>query len=109
MEIGGTKKEAMTLEEDSASISKSNNWHGEDLLSFGENHEDSDDDIDLEELRHAFSKAGAQASQSRKQNVSTHSKDARNANVSKPRSIDADTNKPGITCLFYDLVGWFCL
>ena len=79
------KKKQLTLEEDSASISKSNNWREEDLLSFDENDEDCDDGVDLEELGQAFSEAGTQVSQSRKQNVSTHSKDARNALVSEPR------------------------
>lgn len=98
--IGSTRIEAITLEEDSSSLSKSSNWHGEGLFSFGESDNASDDEIDLEELGRAFAKAGAQTSKPIKKNVFAHPKAVRNALVSKPRSVDADTSIPAVPCFY---------
>lgn len=102
----------MTLEEDLSPVSKNNGVHLEDLLSFGENDDDSNNDIDLEELSQAFSKAGAQVSQPMKPNGSSHStksKKAKNALVLKSKSVYADTSKPGRPCCsISQWIGFFC-
>lgn len=99
-QIANMNKEATTPEENSAQISMSYNQYGDDLLSFAEDEEESDENIDLLELGRALSAAGAQASQPKKQNISSHSKDARNSPVSKARSIDADTSKSVVPCFY---------
>lgn len=86
----------MTQEEDFAPISKCNNQCRDNLLSFAEHDDDSDNDLDFEELGRALFAAGAQASQLRKQNSSLHFKDVRNAPASKASLVDADTSRPGI-------------
>lgn len=93
-QFSNTNKETMTLKKDSTSVAKS------DLLSFGESDNESDDDIDLEELARAFSDIGAQVSKPRKLDVIGHSKDDRNAIVSKQRSVDADNSRPVIPCFY---------
>ncbi|XP_020255599.1 programmed cell death protein 2-like isoform X2 [Asparagus officinalis] len=96
-------KEPRAVEEISAPISKSMSngenllGFGEDLLGFGEDDE-SDDDIDLEELSRAFSEAGAQASLSKIQIRSAHPRDARNSLLSKPRSVDGTSKQ--VPCFY---------
>ncbi|XP_010939554.2 uncharacterized protein [Elaeis guineensis] len=93
MQLDNNGQVAKPLEEDSAPISKTNNYVEEDssITGSGREEDESDSDMDLQEFARALSEAASLASQSKKQSTSKHSGSTVRAMATKPR-----VNSPSI-------------